>query len=171
MSHDFCRTTSPSLKCSGNSIAASPDDKATHFGSTFSSPQLGSEKRLISELILYQQALEQDHKIALSALQSQHKEEVSRLREEARHEPPTRDNDELTELKRRLCLLEEGYEAQISALKQQYEEALGNQPDMCEEKVRQRYQVEIEHLRVSIGNILRKVSGNDYLNEVWRDIK
>ncbi|XP_071518225.1 uncharacterized protein osp isoform X4 [Panulirus ornatus] len=92
-------------------------------------------------------ALEQDHKIALSALQSQHDEEISRLREEVRHEPPTRDNDELTELKRRLCLLEEGYEAQISALKQQYEEALGNQPDMCEEKVRQRYQVEIEHLR------------------------
>lgn len=92
--------------------------------------------------------LEQDHKIALSALQSQHDEELSRLREQARHEPPTRDSDdELTELKRRLCLLEEGYEAQITALKQQYEDALGSQPDMCEEKVRQRYQKEIEHLR------------------------
>ncbi|XP_066967913.1 uncharacterized protein osp isoform X20 [Macrobrachium rosenbergii] len=93
-------------------------------------------------------ALEQDHRIALSALQAQHDEEVSRLREQARHEPPTRDSDdELTELKRRLCLLEEGYEAQITSLKQQYEDALGSQPDMCEEKVRQRYQKEIEHLR------------------------
>ncbi|XP_069990123.1 putative leucine-rich repeat-containing protein DDB_G0290503 isoform X20 [Penaeus vannamei] len=93
-------------------------------------------------------ALEKDHKIAMSALQSQHEEELSRLREQSRHEPPTRDSDdELTELKRRLCLLEEGYEAQISALKQQYEESIGSQPDMCEEKVRQRYQVEIEHLR------------------------
>ncbi|XP_042229657.1 protein MLP1 homolog [Homarus americanus] len=93
-------------------------------------------------------ALEQDHKVALSALQAQHDEEISRLRKEVRHEPPTRDSDdELTELKRRLCLLEEGYEAQITALKQQYEEALGSQPDVCEEKVRQRYQVEIEHLR------------------------
>lgn len=97
------------------------------------------------------QALEKDHKIAMSALQSQHEEELSRLREQSRHEPPTRDSDdELTELKRRLCLLEEGYEAQISALKQQYEESIGSQPDMCEEKVRQRYQVEIEHLRVSV---------------------
>ncbi|XP_068233112.1 protein outspread isoform X20 [Palaemon carinicauda] len=93
-------------------------------------------------------ALEKDHRIALSALQAQHDEEVSRLREQARHEPPTRDSDdELTELKRRLCLLEEGYEAQITSLKQQYEDALGSQPDMCEEKVRQRYQKEIEHLR------------------------
>ncbi|XP_064106231.1 uncharacterized protein LOC135215453 isoform X25 [Macrobrachium nipponense] len=93
-------------------------------------------------------ALEQDHRIALSALQAQHDEEVSRLREQARHEPPTRDSDdELTELKRRLCLLEEGYETQITSLKQQYEDALGSQPDMCEEKVRQRYQKEIEHLR------------------------
>ncbi|KAK8748703.1 hypothetical protein OTU49_015953 [Cherax quadricarinatus] len=92
--------------------------------------------------------LEQDHKIALSALQAQHDDEILRLREEIQHELPTRDSDdELTELKRRLCLLEDGYEAQINALKEQYEEALGSQPDMCEEKVRQRYQVEIEHLR------------------------
>nr|XP_045626396.1 serine-rich adhesin for platelets-like isoform X4 [Procambarus clarkii] len=92
--------------------------------------------------------VEQDHRVALSALQAQHDDEILRLREEVRYEPPTRDSDdELTELKRRLCLLEDGYEAQIIALKEQYEEALGSQPDMCEEKVRQRYQVEIEHLR------------------------
>lgn len=91
----------------------------------------------------------------MAALKSQHEEEISRLREEARHEPPTRDSDdELTELKRRLCLLEESYEAQITALKQQYEEALGSQPDVCEEKVRQRYQLEIEHLRVSTQALL-----------------
>ncbi|CAL4061322.1 unnamed protein product, partial [Meganyctiphanes norvegica] len=97
-------------------------------------------------------ALEQDHRIALSALNAQHGQDMLRLREQKISlEPPTRDSDdELTELKRRLCLLEEGYEAQIDALKKQYEEALeaaGSHPDLCDENIRQRYQVEITQLR------------------------
>ena len=62
-------------------------------------------------------------------------------------------DDELTKLKRRLCLLEEGYEAQISVLKQQYEENLGSQSDVSEESARERYQLEIKHLRVSICDV------------------
>lgn len=88
----------------------------------------------------------------MEALQSQHQAEIDRLRDQVRYDPPTRDSDdELTELKRRLCLLEEGYEAQIAALKKQYQEALGSQSDICEENIRQRYQFEIERLRVSLG--------------------
>ena len=57
-------------------------------------------------------------------------------------------DDQLTELKQRLLLLEEGYEEQITQLKQQYEETLLSQSDSCDEAVRQKYQKEIEHLRV-----------------------
>lgn len=105
------------------------------------------------------QAVEEEHQAVITALRTQHQLEVTRLKEAAHgtssshsqtHDAPTRDTPgELTDLKRRLSLLEEGYEAQISALKQQYQEALGSHPDLSEEKLRQRYQLEIEHLRVS----------------------
>ncbi|KAL7635481.1 UNVERIFIED_CONTAM: hypothetical protein RMT77_014550 [Armadillidium vulgare] len=92
--------------------------------------------------------LEENHREEMEALQKQHQDEIDRLRNQVKYDPPTRDSDdELTELKRRLCLLEEGYEAQIAALKKQYQEALGSQSDVCEENIRQRYQIEIEHLR------------------------
>lgn len=88
----------------------------------------------------------------MAALKAQHQQELARVGvlEESSGGPVSTTDGELTELQRRLSLLEEGYEAQITALKNQYEEALGSQPDLCEEKVRQRYQLEIEHLRVSV---------------------
>ena len=96
------------------------------------------------------QELEDNHKASLLSLNSRHSEEVDRLKDRVKHEPPTRDgDDELTELKRRLCLLEEGYEAQISTLKQQYEQCKSGQVEPCDENVRQRYQSEVEQLRVS----------------------
>ncbi|XP_076038197.1 myosin phosphatase Rho interacting protein outspread isoform X4 [Oratosquilla oratoria] len=93
--------------------------------------------------------LEEDHKIAMSALQSQHELALEKYRENSRHEPPTRDSeDELTALKRRLTLIEDGYETQLASLRQQYEKALTTQPDLtCEENIRQRYQVDIKELR------------------------
>lgn len=96
------------------------------------------------------QVLEAEHEAAVTALKAQHQQELARVKmlEEASGGPASTTDGELTELQRRLSLLEEGYEAQITALKHQYEEALGSQPDLCEEKVRQRYQLEIEHLRV-----------------------
>ena len=58
-------------------------------------------------------------------------------------------DDQLAELKQRLLLLEEGYEQQITKLKEQYEEALSCHPgSSCDELVRQKYQQEIEQLRV-----------------------
>lgn len=94
-------------------------------------------------------ALEEEHQAAVSALKAQHQQELARvgMLGESSGGPVSSTDGELTELQRRLSLLEEGYEAQITALKHQYEEALGSQPDLCEEKVRQRYQLEIEHLR------------------------
>ncbi|XP_063875327.1 protein outspread-like isoform X17 [Scylla paramamosain] len=94
-------------------------------------------------------ALEEEHQAAVAALKAQHQQELARvgMLGESSGGPVSTTDGELTELQRRLSLLEEGYEAQITALKHQYEEALGSQPDLCEEKVRQRYQLEIEHLR------------------------
>ena len=78
-------------------------------------------------------------------------EELERLRDQVKHEPPTKDSDdELTELKRRLILLEEGYEAQIAALKKQYEKSKSDQAEYCDDSVRQKYQIEVEQLRVKI---------------------
>ena len=76
---------------------------------------------------------------------------IQRL-EEAQRAVALRDSvdsdEQLNELKHRLQLLEEGYEEQIARLKEQYQEALAAHPDNSEEATRQKYQEEIEHLRV-----------------------
>ena len=82
--------------------------------------------------------MSEEHEQEIKTLKRNHEKDL------LQYNIPTRDSDdELTELKRRLCLLEEGYEAQIAQLKKQY---AGTDDD----HIRQQYQLEIEHLRVSI---------------------
>lgn len=74
-------------------------------------------------------------------LEESHRANVSRVESGG-------NEDQLIELKQRLMLLEEGYEAEITQVKQQYEEILAAPQNSGDEAVRQKYQKEIEHLRV-----------------------